>query len=167
MRIVIGGDHAGYPLKQQIVPFLQTLDHEVHDCGAHSAEPVDFPDIASELCGLLLQGKADRGIMCCGSGVGAAIAANKVPGIRAALCHDTYCARQCVEHDNVNVLCMGHWVVGIKIAQDVVTAYLGATFSDDPDVRRRVAKLTAMEQQAAQRFAQAPEATSAAKNDRR
>ena len=145
MRIIIGGDHAGFPLKGQLVPLLRQMGHEVEDCGAYSAEPVDFPDIAQKLCGAILAGKADRGIMCCGSGVGAAIAANKVPGIRAALCHDTYCAHQCVEHDDVNVLCMGHWIVGIKLAQEIVTTFLKAEFSTDPDVRRRVAKLREMD----------------------
>ncbi len=145
MRVIIGGDHAGFSLKQQIVPFLRQMGHEVQDCGAYSAEPVDFPDIAQKLCQAILDGAADRGIMCCGSGVGAAIAANKVPGIRAALCHDTYCAHQCVEHDDVNVLCMGNWIVGVKVAQEIVRAFLTAQFSEDPDVRRRVAKLREMD----------------------
>jgi ribose 5-phosphate isomerase B len=145
MRIIIGGDHAGFGLKQQLVPWLESLGHTVHDCGAHSADPVDFPDIAQRLCGAILKGEHERGIMCCGSGVGAAIAANKIAGIRAALCHDTYCAHQAVEHDDVNVLCMGNWIVGIKLAQEILSSFLNARFSEDPDVRRRVAKLREMD----------------------
>jgi ribose 5-phosphate isomerase B len=154
MKIIIGADHAGFALKQQIVPFLNQLGHEVSDCGTHSTAPVDFPDIARELCNAVLSGQAERGILCCGTGVGATIAANKVPGIRAALCHDTYCAHQCVEHDDVNVLCIGHWIVGIRLAQEVVQSFLSARFSDDQDIRRRVAKLHEMDRQNAARVSQ-------------
>ncbi len=146
MRIVIGGDHAGFQLKTQLIPFLEEMGHHVTDVGAHSEEPVDFPDVARDLCELLLEEKADRGIMCCGTGVGASIACNKIRGIRAALCHDTHCAHQCVEHDNVNVLTMGHWIIGRKLAEEIVTAFMGAVFEDNEDFHRRVAKLSELEE---------------------
>jgi ribose 5-phosphate isomerase B len=146
MNIAIGGDHAGFPLKEKLIPFIKNLGHEVVDHGTFSEEPVDFPDMAIRLCGAVLEKKADRGIMCCGTGVGAAIACNKIPGIRAALCHDTHCAHQCVEHDDVNVLCMGNWIIGIKLAQDIVAVFLAAKFDKTEDVVRRVAKLRKLEQ---------------------
>jgi ribose 5-phosphate isomerase B len=116
MKLVIGGDHAGFPLKGPVVDFLRMEGHEVEDVGTHSAEPVDFPDIARLVCDRVRGGAAERAIMVCGTGVGACIAANKFPGIRAALCHDTFSAHQCVEHDDVNVLCIGAWIVGIRVA---------------------------------------------------
>ena len=146
MRIVIGGDHAGFPLKTHLIPFIEELGHEVTDVGAFSEEPVDFPDVAKELCELILDGKADRGVMCCGTGVGASIACNKIRGIRAALCHDTHCAHQCVEHDNVNVVALGHWIIGQKLAEEIVTAFIGAEFEDNEDFHRRVAKLDELEE---------------------
>jgi ribose 5-phosphate isomerase B len=107
---------------------------------------VDFPDISRRVCDEVLAGRADRAILVCGTGVGATIAANKIRNIRAALCHDTFCAHQCVEHDNVNVLCMGAWVIGPKLAEEVLTAFLNARFtSTDPDFQRRVRKLEEME----------------------
>ena len=126
--------------------FLKELGHEVTDVGAFDEEPVDFPDVAKELCVLLLDGKADRGTMCCGTGVGASIACNKIRGIRAALCHDTHCAHQCVEHDNVNVVAMGHWIIGQKLSEEIAAAFIGAVFEDSEDVRRRVAKLDELEE---------------------
>ena len=146
MRIVIGGDHAGFPLKSHLIPFLEALGHEVTDVGAFDENPVDFPDVAKALCGPLLDGEADRGSMGCGTGVGAAIACNKIRGIRAALCHDTHCAHQCVEHDDVNVAAMGHWIIGQKLAEEIVTAYIDAVFDDTEDVRRRVAKLSELDE---------------------
>ena len=146
MRIVIGGDHAGFPLKSHLIPFLEALGHEVTDVGAVDENPVDFPDVAKALCGPLLDGEADRGSMGCGTGVGAAIACNKIRGIRAALCHDTHCAHQCVEHDDVNVAAMGHWIIGQKLAEEIVTAYIDAVFDDTEDVRRRVAKLSELDE---------------------
>lgn len=145
MKLVIGGDHAGFSLKAKIVRYLQASGHEVMDVGTHSEEPVDFPDIAKTLCSKILGGEAERGIMVCGTGVGASIAANKIPGIRAALCHDVYSAHQCVEHDDVNVLCLGAWIVGEKLAYDLVDAYLNARHSEEEDFRRRVAKLREMD----------------------
>lgn len=146
MRIVIGGDHAGFQLKSHLMSFLKELGHEVTDVGAFDEEPVDFPDVAKELCVLLLDGKADRGIMCCGTGVGASIACNKIRGIRAALCHHTHCAHQCVEHDNVNVVAMGHWIIGQKLSEEIAAVFIEAVFEDSEDVRRRVAKLDELEE---------------------
>jgi ribose 5-phosphate isomerase B len=149
MRLALGNDHAGLGLKPHVLRLLADLGHEVVDVGTDTEEPVDFPDVTRDVCRPVLAGEADRGILLCGTGVGASIAANKVPGIRAALCHDSYCAHQGVEHDDVNVLCLGAWIVGPIIAEDVIRSFLGATFSTDPDFRRRVEKLHAMERAAA------------------
>lgn len=148
MRIALGNDHCGLSLKPQVKELLKTLGAELVDHGTHTEQPVDFPDIASAVCGPVRAGNADRGLMVCGTGVGAAIAANKVPGIRAAVCHDMYSARQAVEHDDVNVLCLGAWIVGPAIAEEVIRAFLGARFSTEEQFRRRVAKLSELEQQA-------------------
>ncbi|HZG69668.1 MAG TPA: ribose 5-phosphate isomerase B [Herpetosiphonaceae bacterium] len=149
MKLVIGGDHAGFPLKGPVVDFLRMEGHEVEDVGTHSAEPVDFPDIARLVCDRVRGGAAERAIMVCGTGVGACIAANKFPGIRAALCHDTFSAHQCVEHDDVNVLCIGAWIVGIRVAEEILRAFLAAEFSTAEEFRRRVHKLALLEQEAA------------------
>ena len=141
MRIVIGGDHAGFQLKERLTGLLRQGGHEVNDVGTHSEEPVDFPDIAQQVCDEVTQGRAERAVMVCGTGVGAAIAANKVPGIRAAVCHDTYSAHQAVEHDDVNVLCLGAQIVGDQLASELLTTYLAAEHSSEPHFRRRVAKL--------------------------
>lgn len=145
MKIVIGGDHAGFPLKQELSEFLKSEGHEVEDVGTHSLDPVDFPDIAKSLCAKVVSGEAQRGLMVCGTGVGAAIAANKIKGIRAAVCHDIHSAHQAVEHDDVNVMCMGAQIVGAWLARDLVTSYLSAKFDDHPDFVRRVEKLGQME----------------------
>lgn len=146
LKLAVGADHAGFPLKGTVVQLLQSWGHSVKDCGTFSTAPVDFPDISRRVCDEVLAGRADRAILVCGTGVGAAIAANKIRNIRAALCHDTFCAHQCVEHDNVNVLCMGAWVIGPKLAEEVLTAFLNARFtSTDPDFQRRVRKLEEME----------------------
>jgi ribose 5-phosphate isomerase B len=145
VRVVIGSDHAGFALKQPLIAHLRERGYEVTDVGSFDPNPVDFPDIAAALTGKILANRADRGIMVCGTGVGAAIAANKVRGIRAAVLHDWHCAHQSVEHDDVNVMCLGAQIVGLWLARDLVDAYLAATFSSDPDFRRRVAKLSAME----------------------
>ena len=145
MKLVIGSDHAGFPLKGPVIELLRSWGHTVNDVGTYSAAPVDFPDIARKVCGEILSGRAQRGIMVCGTGVGAAIAGNKVRGIRAALCHDTFCAHQCVEHDDVNLLCVGAWIIGIKLAEEILRAYLNARFSTDEDFRRRVRKLEELE----------------------
>ena len=145
LKLVIGADHAGFPLKDPVIKLLRSWGHTVKDCGTSSTDPVDFPDIAAKVCGEVRSGRAERGIMVCGTGVGACIAANKNPGIRAALCHDTYSAHQSVEHDDVNVLCMGAWIIGIKVAEEILAAYLTARFSTDEDFRRRVRKLNEMD----------------------
>ncbi len=145
MKLAIGSDHAGFPMKGPVIQILRSWGHTVKDCGSFTPEPVDFPDIARVLCEEVTSGRAQRGIMVCGTGVGASIAANKVNGIRAALCHDTYSAHQCVEHDNVNVLCMGAWIIGIRVAEEILAAYLNAEFSTSEEFRRRVRKLGEME----------------------
>ena len=145
MKLAIGSDHAGFPMKGPVMDILRSWGHSVKDCGSYTPEPVDFPDIAAAVCDEVKNRRAERGIMVCGTGIGACIAANKVSGIRAALCHDTYSAHQCVEHDDANVLCMGAWIVGIKVAEEILRAYLGAEFSASEEFRRRVRKLGEME----------------------
>jgi ribose 5-phosphate isomerase B len=147
MRIAVSNDHAGFPLKGTVIAHLRDLGHEVTDVGPNSETPVDFPVMTRRVTDLIRSGEADRGVLVCGTGVGAAIAANKVRGIRAAVIHDTYVARQGVQHDDVNVACLGAWVVGPRIAEDALTAFADATFDDTDDVRRRVAQLAAMENQ--------------------
>jgi ribose 5-phosphate isomerase B len=147
MRIVIGSDHAGFHLKAAIIDHVTSLGHEVYDAGSYDANPVDFPDIAKTVTSSIIEGKADRGLMVCGTGVGASIAANKVKGIRAAVCHDVHSAHQSVEHDDVNVMCIGAQIVGAWLARDLVAAYLAAEFSTDEDFRRRVRKLAEMDEQ--------------------
>lgn len=132
-------------MKAKVVQVISELGHAVNDFGSYTPDPVDFPDIARLVCDAVRQHKADRGIMVCGTGVGAAIAANKIPGVRAAVCHDVHSAHQSVEHDDVNVMCMGAQIVGPWLAVDLVRAYLAAEFSTDPDCRRRVDKLAALE----------------------
>jgi ribose 5-phosphate isomerase B len=146
MKLAIGADHAGFPLKGPVVQLLKSWGHTVNDCGTHSTDPVDFPDIAKKVCDEVLNGRSQRGILVCGTGVGACIAGNKIRGIRAALCHDTYSAHQCVEHDDVNLLCIGAWIIGPKVAEEILTAFLNAKFSTNEDFRRRVRKLEQMEQ---------------------
>ena len=150
MKIAIGGDHFGYPMKKAIIELLAASEHEVTDHGAYNEDPVDFPDVAAKVTAAIRNGEAERGILVCGTGVGAAIAANKTPGIRAAVCHDTYCAHQCVEHDDVNLLAMGAWIIGIKVAQEIIDTFLAAEFSTDPDFRRRVQKLHDLEVRSAE-----------------
>jgi ribose 5-phosphate isomerase B len=149
MRITLGNDHCGLGVKEHVRHVLASMGVEVVDVGTHDTEPVDFPDITQAVCNPVRRGEVDRGILLCGTGVGACIAANKLPGIRAALCHDTFCAHQSVEHDDVNVLCLGAWIVGPIIAEDVVREFLGASFSTDEDFRRRVKKLHELERLAA------------------
>ena len=149
MTIAIGGDHAGFSLKGPLVEFLKQQNYEVEDCGCYDPSPVDFPDIAREVCSRVLKGQAQRGILVCGTGVGACIAANKIPGIRASVCHDIHSAHQCVEHDDVNVACVGAWIVGSSVAQECLNSFLNAKFSTSEEFRRRVEKLADMERQAA------------------
>ena len=145
MRIVIGSDHAGFDLKEQIKAFLADLGHEVVDVGTHTPEPVDYPDYAEAVGQAILANQADRGVLICGSGVGASIAANKLPGIRAGLCHDTYSAHQGVEHDNMNVLVLGARIIGPELARELIRAYLAAEFSGEARHRRRLEKVRALE----------------------
>lgn len=144
MKIVVGSDHAGFALKQLIVPELMKW-HQILDVGSYDPEPVDFPDVARKVCRAVLSSEAERGIMFCGTGVGASIACNKVPGIRAAVCHDVYTAHQCVEHDNVQVIALGGQIVGHTVALELIELFLGASFSTDAEFRRRVAKLADMD----------------------
>ena len=146
MKIVVGSDHAGFPMKAELVAFIRSRGHEVTDVGSHDPNPVDFPDIARKVAAAITSGQAERGLMVCGTGVGAAIGANKMKGIRAAVCHDVHSAHQSVEHDDVNVMCIGAQIVGPWLAKDLVAAYLDARFSTDEDFRRRVAKLAAMDE---------------------
>jgi len=145
MRVAIGADHAGFALKQLIGGDLRDLGHEVIDLGTDSMDPVDYPDYAEAVGKVILEGKADRGILVCGSGVGASVAANKLPGIRAALCHDTYSARQGVEHDDMNILVLGGRVIGSELARELVHAYLAAVFTKEERHRRRLEKIKALE----------------------
>ena len=145
MRVAIGCDHAGFPLKAAVARVVESLGHQVVDCGTHSTDPVDYPDYASKVAARVIGGSCERGIVLCGSGVGAAVAANKVKGVRAGLCHDTYSAHQGVEHDDVNVLCLGGRVVGGDLAEEIVQAFLGARFTDEERHRRRLAKVLQME----------------------
>ena len=145
MRIVVGADHAGFDLKQIIAADLRRLGHEVIDQGTNSGAPVDYPDFAEAVGKTLIDGQAERGVLICGSGVGASVAANKIPGIRAGLCHDTYSARQGVEHDDMNVLVLGARVIGIELARELVANFLAAKFTAEERHRRRVAKIKALE----------------------
>lgn len=145
MRIALSADHAGFPLKQELLAALTAAGHHVSDFGAYSTDPVDYPDAAESVATALLGGSAERGIIVCGSGAGVSIAANKFPGIRAAVCHDTYTAHQAVEHDDLNVLCLGARVVGGALAQDIARAFLSATFSGEPRHQRRLDKVLAIE----------------------
>ena len=146
MRITIGSDHAGYNLKQALIDYLRQAGHQVFDAGTNSTAPVDYPDFAEAVSLSLLRGECDRGVMICGSGVGAAVAANKIPGIRAGLCHDGYSAHQCVEHDDVNVLVLGSRVIGTELAKDLCTIFLNARFTAEERHRRRLAKTLSIEQ---------------------
>jgi RpiB/LacA/LacB family sugar-phosphate isomerase len=152
MKVALGADHAGFELKERIKAHVQKLGHEALDLGTHSTAAVDYPDF-SEAVGLAVRdGKAERGILVCGSGVGASIAANKVPGVRAGLCHDHYSAHQGVEHDDMNVLVLGGRVIGDALALELVHAFLGAAFSGEERHQRRLDKVKQIEQ----RFAVGP-----------
>ena len=145
MRIAIGSDHAGFEMKENLAALLRQLGHQVVDVGTHSTDPVDYPDYAEALGKVLLAGMADRGVLVCGSGVGASVAANKLPGIRAGLCHDTYSAHQGVEHDDMNVLVMGARVIGPELARELMKAYLEADFTGEERHRLRMKKVQALE----------------------
>ncbi len=145
MKIAIGSDHAGFTLKGSVSEFLRAQGHEVLDFGASDDRPSDYPDFAEAVGRAVLDERAERGILICGSGVGASVAANKLPGIRAGLCHDTYSAHQGVEHDDMNVLVLGGRVIGPKLAEELVRAFVGASFDNQPRHERRLAKIKALE----------------------
>ena len=145
MRLALSSDHAGFELKRDLAAWLGQKGHIVLDLGTHSLAPVDYPDVAESVAEALRQGEADRGIIVCGSGAGVSIAANKIPGIRAAVCHDTYTAHQAVEHDDMNVLCIGARVIGAALARELVERFLSASFSGEERHRRRLNKVLAIE----------------------
>ena len=146
MRIAVASDHGGFPLKGRLIDELRGSGHDVQDLGAHSAEPSDYPDFAALIAQAIRSGQADRAVFLCGSGAGAAVAANKFRGIRAATCHDTFSAHQCVEDDDVNVLCLGARIIGPELAVEVVRQFVNAKFSGAERHRRRVAKIAAFEE---------------------
>ena len=145
MKLVIGSDRAGFELKNATGDLLRGLGHAVLDVGAFNQNPSDYPDFAEAVGRAVIDGKAERGVLICGSGVGASVAANKLVGIRAAVCHDAYSAHQGVEHDDMNVLVLGSRIVGVKLAEDLVRAFLGASFTHEERHERRLAKIKALE----------------------
>lgn len=145
MRIAVGNDHAGLPIKAAVIDELQNLGHEVSDLGVNDPKSVDFPDFAGRVGRALQVGEAERGILLCGSGVGVCIAANKLHGVRASIAHDTYSAHQGVEHDGMNVLCLGGRIIGEAVARELVRAFVNAHFQEEDRFIRRVDKIKAME----------------------
>jgi ribose 5-phosphate isomerase B len=145
MKLVAGSDHAGFALKVTLGEYMKSLGHEVLDVGAYDEKPSDYPDFAEKVGRAVLDGKAERGVLICGSGVGASVAANKLKGIRAGMCHDTYSAHQGVEHDNINVLVLGERVIGVALAKDLVAAFLGAKFTNEERHVRRLGKVAKLE----------------------
>ena len=145
MKIVMGSDHAGFDLKEELKAFVQELGHEVNDVGTHSTDSVDYPDYAEKVGVEIISGRAERGIMLCGSGIGASVAANKIPGVRAGNCEDYYSAHQGVEHDDMNVLVLGGRIIGAALAQDLVRAYLSAEYTNEERHARRLAKVQSIE----------------------
>ena len=146
LRIAIGGDHWGYHLKGPMVKFIEDLGHEAIDVGAHDHDPNDdYPDFAIKVADLVAKGEVERGIVVCGSGVGACVAANKVRGVRASVCHDGYSAHQGVEHDDMNVLCLGSRIVGDEVARELVAVFASAVFTGEERHKRRLEKVKAVE----------------------
>src|ERR1700693_45226 len=145
MKLVIGSGHAGFQLKVSMGDLLRSLGHEVLDIGAFNENPSDYPDFAEAVGRAVVDKKAERGVLICGSGVGVSVAANKIPGVRAAMCHDTYSAHQGVEHDDMNVLVLGSRVIGVMLAQDLVKSFLGAKFTNEERHVRRLNKVKALE----------------------
>ena len=145
MRVAVGADHAGFSLRETVIQAVKVGGHTVLDLGTFDTQPVDYPDYALAVGRAIQQGEADRGILLCGSGVGVSVAANKLHGIRAGVCHDTYSAHQAVEHDNLNVLCLGPRVIGPALALELVNVFLAARFTGEERHRRRVQKIEAME----------------------
>lgn len=147
MHIAFGNDHAGYTLRDAAMRIVEAAGHQISDFGSDSSHPVDFPDIARAVCQAVQDGRADRGLLVCGTGVGASIAANKMKGIRAAVVHDIQSAHQSVEHDDVNVMCLGAQIVGPWLAADLIPGFLQARFEDTEDLRRRLTKVRDLEAQ--------------------
>jgi ribose 5-phosphate isomerase B len=145
MRIAVGNDHAGLPIKAAVIDELQNLGHEVTDLGVNETKSVDFPDFAGRVGRALQEGEAERGILICGSGVGVCIAANKLHGVRASIAHDTYSAHQGVEHDGMNVLCLGGRIIGEAVARELVRAFVNAHFQEEARFIRRIDKINLME----------------------
>jgi ribose 5-phosphate isomerase B len=148
MRIALGCDHGGFPLKERIAATILAAGHEVVDCGTDSTCSVDYPDYALKVSETILAGKADRAILLCGSGVGISVAANKIPGIRAGVCHDIYSAHQGVEHDDMNVLCLGARIIGDEVAVELARAFLNAQFTREERHMRRLTKVLQIESDA-------------------
>ena len=149
MRVALAADHAGYDLKQSLLAYLNKQGYEVLDLGTDTGDvPSDYPDFAQKVAEAVLSGEAERGVLICGSGVGASIAANKIHGIYAGLCHDTYSAHQGVEHDNMNVICVGSRVIGVELGREIVRAFLNARFSGEERHARRFSKVQAIEKNA-------------------
>jgi RpiB/LacA/LacB family sugar-phosphate isomerase len=146
VRVALGVDHRGFLIKDELVGLLKEEGHEVLDLGTHSSDAVDYPDISAAVGEAVRSGEADRGIIVCGSGAGAVIAANKMKGIRCAQAHDTYTAHQCVEHDDANVLALGSGIIGISVIREVVTAFLGARFDGGERYQRRLDKVAKLEE---------------------
>lgn len=145
MRVAIGADHAGYQLKESMADHLRRFGHEIIDLGTANSDPVDYPDFAEAVGKTIIENRAERGVLICGSGVGASVSANKIPGIRAAVCHDSYSARQGVEHDDMNVLVLGARVIGIELARELADNFLAAKFTGEERHRRRIDKIKALE----------------------
>jgi RpiB/LacA/LacB family sugar-phosphate isomerase len=145
MKIATGSDHAGFVLKQEIAEALRKEGHEVIDVGTHSTAPVDYPDSAEAVGRAVTEGRAERGVLICGSGVGASVAANKIKGVRAAICHDVYSAHQGVEHDDMNVLVLGGRIIGPALAWELVRTFVGARYSAEDRHARRLAKVIALD----------------------
>ena len=146
MRVAVGSDHAGLPLKATVIQALRDAGAEGVDLGTFSTAPVDYPDFAARVAAEIIEGRADRGVIVCGSGVGASVAANKIHGIRAGLCHDTYSAHQGVEHDDMNMLSLGARIIGTALAHEIVTAFVNAEFSGEERHRRRLGKILRLEE---------------------
>lgn len=146
MKIALGCDHAGFALKEAVTQVIRTLGHEAIDCGTYSCERADYPDYAFKATALVTSGQADRAILICGSGVGMCVAANKVKGIRACVCHDSYSAHQAVEHDNLNTLCLGARIIGTATAQEITCNFLSAAFSNGKRHVARLQKVSEIEQ---------------------
>lgn len=145
MRVAVACDHAGFPLKDAVIQTIRNAGHEPIDLGTNSTDPVDYPDFAAKLAKSIVSGQTERGVLVCGSGIGASIAATKIDGIYAGVCHDVYSAHQGVEHDDMNVLCLGARVIGPALVPELVLAFLGASFSTEERHRRRVAKIHDLE----------------------